>query len=183
MELSNTAYVILGMLRHQPRSGYEIKAAVDNSTRFFWAASYGQIYPELKQLDEAGLVKGEADPPGGRKRTVYRLTAAGRKELRRWLKRPAETFELRDEGLLKLFFSGAASPQSAAEAIAAKRGYHERKLEQLRSMEPAVRGLEDPYPYMVLSHGIELSEWMISWCQRAERELGAVVTRGKRRVA
>jgi PadR family transcriptional regulator AphA len=179
MELSNTAYVILGMLHREPRTGYEIKAAVDKSTRFFWAASYGQIYPELKQLSKAGLVKGEAEPRGGRKRTVYRLTAAGRKELRRWLERPAETFELRDEGLLKLFFSDAASPQSAAEAIAAKRGYHEQKLEHLRSIEPVVSALEDPYPYMVLSHGIALSEWTIAWCKRAERELAA----GKRKVA
>jgi DNA-binding PadR family transcriptional regulator len=50
MELTHTAYVVLGMLRHEPRSGYEIKTVVDKSTRFFWAASYGQIYPELKRL-------------------------------------------------------------------------------------------------------------------------------------
>ena len=64
MELSKTSYVILGMLRGRPHTGYEIKALVDGSTRFFWAASYGQIYPELKRLEEAGLVKGEADVPG-----------------------------------------------------------------------------------------------------------------------
>src|ERR687892_2318458 len=117
-ELTPTAYVILGFVRKGPKSGYEIKALVDNSTRFFWAASYGQIYPELRRLSEAGLVKGEAEPRGGRKRTVYRLTPAGRKELRRWLEQPPETFEMRDEGLLKLFFSVAASPESAAENIA-----------------------------------------------------------------
>ena len=44
MDLSPTAYVILGMVSREARSGYEIKAAVDGSTRFFWAASYGQIY-------------------------------------------------------------------------------------------------------------------------------------------
>jgi PadR family transcriptional regulator AphA len=171
MNLSSTAYVILGMLRRGPRTGYEIKADVDHSTRFFWAASYGQIYPQLKQLAEAGLVKGQSDPRGGRKRTVYKLTAAGRKELRRWLKQAPETFELRDEGLLKLFFSGAASPNSAAEALAAKRRYHEDKLAQLRAIEPLARDGADPYPYMVLRHGIELSEWTVDWCQRAEREL------------
>ncbi len=48
MDLSPTAYVILGMVSGEPRSGYEIKALVDNTTRFFWAASYGQIYPELR---------------------------------------------------------------------------------------------------------------------------------------
>ena len=45
MELSATAHVILGLVRTEPRSGYEIKAVVDNCARFFWAASYGQIYP------------------------------------------------------------------------------------------------------------------------------------------
>jgi PadR family transcriptional regulator AphA len=175
MELSSTAYVILGMLRKGPRTGYEIKAAVDQSTRFFWAASYGQIYPELKQLAEAGLVKGVPSPQGGRKRTVYTLTAAGRKELRRWLERPPETFELRDEGLLKLFFSGASTPESAAAALAAKRQYHEEKLEQLEAIEPLARDSSDPFPYMVLRHGIELTEWTIGWCKRGERELSRTI--------
>ena len=170
MELSNTAYVVLGMLREEPRSGYEIKQAVDNSTRFFWAASYGQIYPELKRLAAAGLVTGEAER-GGRKRTVYRLTAAGRRELRRWLEREPETFELRDEGLLKLFFSDASSPQAAADAVAAKRRYHEEKLSALRAIESLAKQARDPYPFMVLSHGIELSEWTIEWCERTERRL------------
>ena len=77
--LSATAYVILGMIREEPRSGYEIKALVDNSTRFFWAASYGQIYPELKRLSEAGLVVGIDSPTGGRRRTVYEITADGKR--------------------------------------------------------------------------------------------------------
>ena len=58
MELSKTAYVILGMLRLGKRTGYEIKSRVDVSTRFFWAASYGQIYPELKRLEDAGPDRG-----------------------------------------------------------------------------------------------------------------------------
>jgi PadR family transcriptional regulator AphA len=171
MELSSTAYVILGMLHTEPRTGYEIKGAVDSSTRFFWAASYGQIYPELRRLSEAGLVKGEADPRGGRKRTVYRLTPAGRKELRRWLEQPPETFELRDEGLLKLFFSGAASPAVAIEALSAKRKYFEEKLEELRAVERLAKSSPDPYPYMVLRYGIGFSEWIVDWCDRARREL------------
>ena len=64
--LSPTAYVILGLVRNEPRSGYEIKAVVDKTTRFFWAASYGQIYPELKRLAEAGLIDRRRTPrPAG----------------------------------------------------------------------------------------------------------------------
>src|SRR4051794_41915186 len=77
MELSPTAYVILGMLGWRPMSGYEIKSLVDKSTRLFWTASYGQIYPELRRLQEAGLIGGKASPQGGGKRKGYPLSPAG----------------------------------------------------------------------------------------------------------
>jgi hypothetical protein len=64
MSLSGTAVVILGLLDLRPRSGYEIKRTVDRSTRYFWSASYGQIYPELRRLAKAGLIAGEDAPTG-----------------------------------------------------------------------------------------------------------------------
>ena len=174
MKLSATAYVILGMLRNEPRSGYEIKQQVDNSTRFFWAASYGQIYPELAKLAEAGLVTGEEQPTGGRKRTIYRLTRTGRAELRRWLDELPERLELRDEGLLKLFFAGAVDRDKALGIIDARRRMAEDKLAALRAIEP--RAVEtassgDPYPHLVLRYGVEMSEWTIAWCKRARAEV------------
>jgi PadR family transcriptional regulator AphA len=183
MELSTTAYVILGMLRNEPRSGYEIKQAVDHSTRFFWAASYGQIYPELRRLAKAGLVEGESRPTGGRRRTVYRLTDAGREELRRWLDRPPERLELRDEGLLKLFFAGAAEPGQAVEIIEAKQRLMEEKLATLRAIEPyaAAAASSDPFPSVVLRYGLESSEWVIAWCERARAELAAAKSKSKNR--
>jgi PadR family transcriptional regulator AphA len=175
MDLSPTAYVVLGMLRHGCRSGYEIKQVVDHSTRFFWAASYGQIYPELRKLATAGLVEGEAKPQGGRRRTVYRLTDAGRRELRDWLAEDPEVLEVRDEGLLKLFFADAAPPGKAAEILDAKRRAHERKLEQLREIKPlaSAHADSDPYPYMVLRHGLAFNQWIVEWCERARAELEA----------
>ena len=182
MELSPTAYVVLGMLRNEPRSGYEIKQVVDRSTRFFWAASYGQIYPELRKLAKAGLVAGRPEPRGGRKRTVYRLTPAGRRELRRWLAEEPSVLELRDEGLLKLFFAGVTSKQRAVEILDAKRRLHEEKLATLREIAPVVEAASeaDPFPAVVLRYGIESSEWTVAWCERAARELGR---RGDRKAA
>jgi DNA-binding PadR family transcriptional regulator len=182
-ELNPTAYVILGMLRNGPRSGYEIKGMVDRSVRFFWAASYGQIYPELRTLAKAGLVEAESQPTGRRKRTVYQLTDAGREELRGWLERAPDRLEIRDEGLLKLFFAGAAGPGKAAEIIDAKQRLMEEKLAALRAIEPvATAGASsDPFPYMVLRYGVESSEWVIDWCERARAELVAANQRTKPR--
>jgi PadR family transcriptional regulator, regulatory protein AphA len=170
MDLSPTAYVILGMLRTGPKSGYEIKALVDHSTRFFWAASYGQIYPELRRLAKAELIEGTAAPRDGRKRTVYRITPEGRKQLRAWLREPPTVFETRDEGLLKLFFAGALPPREAARTLRAMRDHNLGLVERLREIEPkaiAVGG----FPLMVLRGGIEHKQALADWCERMEREL------------
>ena len=168
MELSPTAYVILGFLSWSPKSGYDIKRLVDESTRFFWAASYGQIYPELKRLAEAGLIEGAGGPQGGRRRTVYSLTPEGSARLREWLDVEPETFELRDEGLLKLFFA-SASPETAAATLRAKRRQHLETLEQFRELEES--GKPEGYALVVLRYGIELQEWTVAWCERALADL------------
>ena len=174
-ELSPTAYVILGMIRGAPKSGYEIKSMVDETTRFFWAASYGQIYPELKRLAEAGLVEGADVPTGGRKRTVYGLTADGEEELVAWLRKPPGTYEMREEGLLKLFFADALPRQEAVEILRAMRAHRLAAAERLRAMEPGAREKEDPFPLMVLQGGIEFTEWFADWCERMEQQLLAAV--------
>jgi PadR family transcriptional regulator AphA len=177
MELSPTAYVILGMLGWRPMSGYEIKSIVDKSTRLFWAASYGQIYPELRRLSNAGLIEGEARPQGGRKRNVYRLTAAGRKELRAWLRADPQVYEVRDEGLLKLFFAGATHGESAPGTLEAMRREHQQLVERLKAVEA-----EDPpagFAYLVLSHGIEFHQWIADWCERTKRALEDEAAKGR----
>src|SRR3954469_1779210 len=138
MELSPTARVLLGMIRKGGRTGYEIKQLVDISTRFFWAASYGQIYPELRRLEEAGLIEGEDDPAGGRRRRAYSLTAEGESALDEWLRSGDEpTYELRDEGLLKLFFSDRLGKQGQLALIRGIRARHEAVIERLRTVEAA----------------------------------------------
>jgi len=170
-ELSPTAYVILGMVRKEARSGYEIKSVVDHTTRFFWAASYGQIYPELKRLAGAGLIAGVDSPIGGRRRTVYEITAAGKEALGAWLRMPPTTFEMREEGLLKLFFAGALPRPEAVETLRAMRAHRLAVSAQLREMEPKALEQDDPFPLMVLRGGVEFTEWFADWCERMEQQL------------
>lgn len=168
--LTPTGRVVLGLIAFGLRTGYEIKAFVDKTTRYFWAASYGQIYPELKRLEEQGLVKGRSEPSGGRARTVYELTEAGEAALKDWLASDEEDlYELRDEGMLKLFFSDSL-PERRIEIVRAMRERSERKLAQLRSIEPHAR--QGPKgSYLTLQMGIGMTEWMVEWCEATERQL------------
>jgi len=172
IELSPTGRVILGMIAFGKRTGYDIKTFVDKTTRYFWAASYGQIYPELKRLEDRGLIRGRPEPSGGRARTVYELTEAGTAALEQWLGSEDEpSYELRDEGMLKLFFSDSL-PERRIEIVRAIRERGERDLAHLRSIEPhASRGPAGSY--LTLQMGIGLTEWTIKWCEATERRLAA----------
>jgi PadR family transcriptional regulator AphA len=183
MELSATGKVILGMLAARPRSGYEIKQLVDTSARFFWAASYGQIYPELKKLEREGLVTGADSSTGARQRTTFKLTPAGRRAAREWIGQPPEVLETRDEGLLKLFFSGSIDGRRAAEIARERAAISREKAAQLRAIWEAVDVEGQPEgpaaepdigSMTVLRYGIEMSEWTAEWFERAAEDLERV---------
>jgi PadR family transcriptional regulator AphA len=173
MELTPTGKAILGMLSIEPQSGYEIKSFVDHSTRFFWAASYGQIYPELRKLEQAGLVAGTDAPTGDRKRTVYHLTDAGEEALRAWLQVPPEVLEMRHEGMLKVFFADALPPDQRVRRLLDMRDQHLEKLAALRAVEESATKSEDSSTYLILRFGIEFNQWIADWCERAAGDLAA----------
>jgi DNA-binding PadR family transcriptional regulator len=180
MELTATGKVILGMLAARPRSGYEIKQLVDTSARFFWAASYGQIYPELKKLEKAGLISGDDSSQGARQRTTFKLTAKGRRAAREWIEEPPQVLEMRDEGLLKLFFAGSIDPKRAAEVARERAAISRVKSAQLRAIGERVErtgapaGIDaepDAGSLTVLRYGIEMSDWTAEWFERAAEDL------------
>jgi PadR family transcriptional regulator AphA len=165
--------VVLGLLALGPRSGYDIKTVVDRSTRFFWAASYGQIYPELRRLEEEGLIEGEDAPNGARTRRVYRLTAAGHDALREWLLGTTTTVELRDESLLRLFFADALPRRQALMLLEGRKRGHEEYLEVLRAIEALPGGRDPDFVDLVLQWGIDFNQWGVDWCEKQLKRLRA----------
>jgi PadR family transcriptional regulator AphA len=175
--LTPTARVILGMLQLGARTGYEIKQAVEVSTRFFWGASYGQIYPELRRLADAGLLAASDAPRGGVRRTEYHLTAEGERVLKEWLTGDdLGIFEIRDELLLRFFFGDAVSSEDARAVVRKMRERSEWILERFRELEPGSREgfVEDAgerFPHLALQYGIGLMEWIAGWASETERSL------------
>lgn len=169
MEPTAVTWAVLGLVALGPRTGYQIKATVDRSIRHFWAASYGQIYPELRRLEDAGWVEGEHAPRGARARRVYRITAEGRRALRAWLGGDETRIELRDESLLRLFFADTLRREDALGLLRARRQGYRAMLEYLRGL--AAAGPDPPFVDLVLRWGIDHCEWGIEWCTQQERRL------------
>ncbi|MFL5963034.1 MAG: PadR family transcriptional regulator [Gaiellaceae bacterium] len=171
MNPTAVTWAVLGLLGIRPMSGYDIKRAVDRTIRHFWAASYGQIYPELKRLEEAGWIAGKDADRGGRARRVYRITAAGRRALEGWLHGYETRIEMRDESLLRLFFADVLPPEEALGLLVARREGYRMMLAYLRSLDDG-QGVDPPYVDLVYRWAVDYCEWGIEWCDRQERRLG-----------
>jgi len=102
--LTDTSYAVMGLLdQFEPATPYQLKQIAQVSIFHFWSIPHTQLYTECSRLADAGLLD-ERREEGGRRRRTYRLSAAGRKALRKWRSDPqADLYELRDPGLLKLF--------------------------------------------------------------------------------
>ena len=170
MKTTAVTPVVLGLLALGPRSGYDIKTVVDRSTRFFWAASYGQIYPELRRLEDEGLIEGEDASNGARGRRTYKLTAAGHEALRAWLLGSTTTVELRDESLLRLFFADAIPREYGLMLLEGRKLGHEAYLAELRAID-ARPGEDPPFVDLVLRWGIAFNEWGAQWCEEQLQRL------------
>jgi DNA-binding PadR family transcriptional regulator len=102
--------VLLGLLTIGPMSGYDLGQAIRTSVGFFWNESYGQIYPNLKNLAAEGLVTSKTERQKGKPdRHIYAITKKGRERLAAWLAIAPQPEIPRNELLLKLFF-GAQVP-------------------------------------------------------------------------
>jgi DNA-binding PadR family transcriptional regulator len=115
----------------------------------FWSVPHTQVYSECARLAEAGLLD-EQREEGGRRRRVYRLTADGKSELDEWRRLPPENVvELRDPGLMKLFFGADAHEIAPAQLDA-----HAARLREYEALHAAAAGQMPAGQRLALESGI-----------------------------
>jgi DNA-binding PadR family transcriptional regulator len=102
---STTSHAILGLLAVKAWTTYELAKQVQRSLGWFWPRAERKLYDEPKRLVAAGLAKATPEMTGSRPRTVYTVTARGRRALRRWLDEPPAPPSLEFEGMVKVFFA------------------------------------------------------------------------------
>ena len=127
--LSPTSYLVLGLLaREGPSTPYDLERHVGATLGNFWSFPHTLLYSEPARLAGLELVT-ETREQDGRRRRVFTITAAGRRALGAWLDQPhAEPTELRDLGLLQLFFADLAPPTARLRLAAQQLASHHAKL-------------------------------------------------------
>ena len=167
-DLAPSSYMVMAMIRDGYDTGYRIKQFIERAASFFWSVSYGQIYPELRRLEAAGMLRGRDVTENGRRRREYSLTAAGKQELGRWLTDPAEpSMWLRNEGLLRLMLvDWDADPELIRKNLGDLRRMSAERLEAIRDLvPPRERGRR------IQELGVRLLEETVRWCDETEAGL------------
>jgi PadR family transcriptional regulator, regulatory protein AphA len=164
IRLTPASYIVLGLLNQAGEATpYDLKRMVAASIGNFWSLQHAQLYTEPERLAAAGLLTEEREE-GGRRRKRYALTKAGRAALKAWLASPTgEMTELRDPGLLQLFFG--ADPGRLAEA---QLETHRVKLEEYEGIHANLP--DDPSGVrLALEAGIAHErEWLRFWRRLAQ---------------
>jgi DNA-binding PadR family transcriptional regulator len=127
-------HALLTALAERSCSGSELATRFDKSIAYFWSASHQQIYRELAQLEQAGLIESlPEEATRGRKR-AYRILSAGRAELRRWIMLEEEPAPLRHEFMVRLRAEAVVGPTRLEAEIRRRIAVHTSKLAQYREI-------------------------------------------------
>jgi DNA-binding PadR family transcriptional regulator len=172
-KLSPTSYALLGLLARGPWSAYELNAHMQHSVlNAFWPRAASGVYTEPKKLVANKLARAREEERNGRTRTVYSITAAGRKELLNWLASPTETYvSMSFEAMLKFLYSESGDLQTLNDTIDS---IEEAALNQARAVlqgvKPVVeRAAEDtagmPYNGMALNFLADVTQAQINWAR------------------
>ena len=131
--LTPTSYLVLGLLaREGPSTPYDLEQHVRATLGNFWSFPHTLLYSEPPRLAALGLIT-ETRETEGRRRRVLAITPSGMSALTSWLDRPSDApAELRDPGLLQLFFADLASDEARLRLAQRQLTIHQAKLAAYR---------------------------------------------------
>lgn len=180
-------YGLLGLLKYQDSTGYDLTKMFEDSLNNFWHAQSSQIYRELSRMEEKGWVASRSVIQSGRpNKKIYFITTDGLNALSAWMKEPATLFENPHDPLLMRIFFGANAPEFTLKTL---KSYHDMCLagleEQVKKMQESINQYESTIPegkseslywQMTLDLGIAQIKTNIQWAQecieKLEKELG-----------
>jgi DNA-binding PadR family transcriptional regulator len=103
--LTTTSYAILGLLAVKPWTTYELAQQMRRALGRFWPRAESKLYEEPKKLVAHGLARATKAKTGKRPRTVYSITAQGRRTMAAWVRQPGAGPVLEFEALTKVFYA------------------------------------------------------------------------------
>ena len=164
-------YALLGLLRREPRHGYDLarEFAPDTPLGEVVHLEMSMLYALLKKLERDGHVRSAMQMQGSRPpRKIFELTESGHRALDDWLAEPVErTRDLRLEFLLKLYIARDADPALARSLIA---GQHDVCERHIASLHEQIDAEQDSFRRLVLEMRMAQNAALLEWLAKARTE-------------
>ena len=164
---------LLALLEPEPMYGYQLRAEFESRTGATWPLNVGQVYTTLSRLERDGLVEAAGQDDEGR--VVYRITPAGRDEVRSWFATPvSRATPPRDELAIKLAMAVTVPGVDVQAVVQGQRTSTIRALQdytrlKAEAAEPAADG--DLAWLLVLESLIFAAEAEVRWLDHCETRL------------
>lgn len=175
--LSELERCVLGVVAlRQPCTPYAVRKVFEGSPSAHWSGSAGSIYPLMRRLEDAGLLRSAPGDDGRRSRS-YRVTASGRRRLRAWLRPPlAEDawFDF-DPVRLRVRFLGlvsAAEREAFLDDALARLAEARERAEATLAESPES---EDPWRHATSLGALRQVESRIAWLEEVRDGVAARV--------
>ena len=82
LKKGTTPLLILALLEHQPRHGYELSRLIESQSRGVLRIHAASLYPLLYRMEQKRWIRGRwVERAGQRRRRYYQLTAEGQRVL------------------------------------------------------------------------------------------------------
>ena len=154
-KLTTISYAVLGLLGIRPHSAYEL-AQQNSRSGIFWSAAQSVVYEEPKKLAAQELATATTVTDGPRRRTVYAITEAGRRELHRWLSEPGGDPQVQYPDMLRVLFADTGTKDDLLAAISSIRGWARRSRHNAQRIALDYLGGQPP-PYPGRTHIVKLT--------------------------
>lgn len=185
VETMSLRHALLGLLARESLTGYDLTKMFDSTVGFFWSAKHSQIYPELANLTQDGLVTFEVVTQTSKpNKKVYTITEQGREVLREWSGSSSEKRLVKDPLLMRVWNVGQVDPEALLPQLQRELEENEARLEHLRAFESDAtadgahatsRDNSWLGAVMALRCGIQQSECYIDWLKWAIAQLEATI--------
>jgi PadR family transcriptional regulator, regulatory protein AphA len=161
--------LVLGFLMSGPAHPYELYQEFSRRLGRVWRLGQSHMYAYLNGIEAEGLATAELEEQQGRPaRKVYRITAAGKKRFREWMRAPSrQVRNIRLEFLAKLYFYRALGLEGAVELVRDQKAV---LAERIAAMEALMLEEGDEYWRLVLDFRRSEAEAIALWLDRCALE-------------
>jgi len=147
-----------------------------NSPSSYWSGSAGAIYPLMRRLEQAGLIRSAPCRGDKRRARLYQLTSNGRTRLKSWLRPPlppgAALMNI-DPLRVRVSFFGALTHRERQTAVKEAQVNLREQLQHIRAEMPTQNGEDASYDDLVDRGAVLSIRAQLAWLKEVEETFQA----------